>query len=79
MKRVVSLLCCATFAAALATAALAAEPLLSVSFAQGAWDPAAWVLAKNPTVEHLGQWVQKADSIENQTPDDPAKKSALDQ
>lgn len=79
MKRNVGMLCCLAIAAALSTAALTADPLLSVSFAQGQWDPSAWVIAKNPTVEHLGQWVQREDSIENQTPDDPAKKSALDQ
>ena len=58
--------------------AMCQEPLLSVSFARGAWDPSAWVLAKNPTVNHLGQWVQCDTYIENATPADPAKRSSLE-
>lgn len=60
-------------------AAVAAQPLLTVSFARDAWTPADWVLAKNPTVNHYGQWVQRDKCLENATSDDPAKKSALDQ
>jgi hypothetical protein len=63
----------------LAGLAAAEEPLLAVSFAKGAWDPAAWVLAKNPTVAHFGSWVQLDDCIQNATPTDPARKSALDE
>jgi hypothetical protein len=63
----------------LAGAALAAESLVSVKFTPDGWDPAAWTLCKNPTVEYLGKWIQRDDCIENVTPTDPAKKSALDQ
>jgi hypothetical protein len=55
------------------------EPLLAVSFARGAWDPAAWTVAKNPTVAHFGQWVQREQNIENATSTDPAKLSALEE
>ena len=69
---------CALLALGLAAIALGDEPLLAVSFARGAWDPAAWVIAKNPTVDHLGQWVQRDTCIENATPTDPAKRSSLE-
>lgn len=78
MNRFHTVVCCLILAA-LCTAALAAEPLLSVSFAKDAWDSAAWVIAKNPTVEHLGQWVQYGKYIENATSADPAKKNALEE
>ena len=55
------------------------EPLLSVSFAKDAWNPADWVLAHNPTIAHLGQWVQRDDCIENATSADPAKASSLEE
>lgn len=76
MHRLTRVLCCMILAGSLAGAA-AAAPLLTVSFADGKWNPGEWVLCKNPTVEHLGSWVQRPDAVENATPDDPAKKSAL--
>jgi len=63
----------------LAAACSAQETLLSVSFARDAWDQSAWVIAKNPTVEHYGKWVQEDHCIRNETPTDPAKQSALDE
>lgn len=62
----------------LANLGLAEETVVSVSFGKGAWDPAAWVLARNPTVENLGQWVQRDTCIENATPTDPARMSSLE-
>ena len=62
----------------LAAVAGAAESLASLTFARDAWDPAAWTLCKNPTVDYLGKWVQRDDCIENETPADPAKRSALE-
>jgi hypothetical protein len=62
----------------LAGMVLAAESLVSLKFTPGGWDPAAWTLCKNPTVEHLGKWVQRDDCIENETPADK-KIQALDQ
>lgn len=75
------LLCCGLLLLGLAAAAPGAEPetLLSVSFAKDAWNPGDWVIAKNPTVPHLGMWVQRDTCIENETPTDPAQKSSLDQ
>lgn len=57
----------------------AAETLVDLKFTPDGWDPAAWTLCKNPTVEYLGKWIQRPDCIENETPTDPAKKNALDQ
>jgi hypothetical protein len=71
------LLCCAVLFVGVSAAAIGAETLLSVSFAQGAWDPSAWVLAKNPTVPHLGKWAQRDICVGNETTADPAKKSSL--
>jgi hypothetical protein len=73
-------LCCAVLLLGLASAAAADEPetLLSVSFGQDAWSPADWVIAKNPTVPHLGAWVQRPTCIENETPADPALAASLD-
>jgi hypothetical protein len=70
---------CAALLLSLSALALCEEPLLSVSFAKDAWNPADWVLAHNPTVAHLGQWVQRDDCIENETPADPAKVSSLEE
>jgi hypothetical protein len=60
------------------TLAASAETLVSVTFDQKGWDPGTWVIAKNPGVPHLGKWVQREKCIENETPTDPARKSALD-
>ena len=71
--------CCAVVAVSLTHLALAGESLLSVSFAKDAWSPADWVIAHNPTVPHVGKWIQRDTCIENETPTDPAHKSALDE
>ena len=71
--------CCALLSLGLVAVALCEEPLLSVSFAKDAWDPAQWVLGKNPTVAALNHWVQRDTCIENATPVDPAKRSSLEE
>jgi hypothetical protein len=63
----------------LLTAPVVAETVVDLKFTPDGWDPAQWTLCKNPTVEYLGKWLQRPDCIENVTPDDPAKKNALDQ
>ena len=78
MKHATSLFLTVLLLSALCAAAHAAEPLLSVSFAEKAWDPAAWTLCRNPTVDYLGKWVQHDTYVENETPADPAKRSALE-
>ncbi len=77
--RFAKLICAALLLAMVAGYVGAAEPLVALTFTRDGWNPAAWTLCKNPTVEHLGKWVQRDDCIENETPADPAKKSALDQ
>ena len=77
--RIAKLLGCALLLVAFATCAGAAETLVSLKFTPDGWEPAAWTLCKNPTVEHLGKWVQRDDCIENETPADPALKTKLDQ
>ena len=76
--RFVKLICVALLLVVMASHAGAAESLVSLKFTRDGWDPAAWTLCKNPTVEYLGQWVQRDDCIENWTPPDK-KTQALDQ
>lgn len=38
------------------------------SFAKGGWNPDNWILVKSARWAYLGGWVQKSDSIENETP-----------
>ena len=40
----------------------------SCRFAKGAWQAADWILVKSPRWDRLGDWVQEADAIRNQTP-----------
>jgi hypothetical protein len=68
--RAVKLICVALLLVVLAGYVGAAESPVSLKFARDGWDPTAWTLCKNPTVEHLGQWVQRDDCIENWTPPD---------
>lgn len=78
MKHCSKLLLTVLIFSALCAAAHAAEPLLAVSFTEKGWDPAAWTLCRNPTVDYLGKWVQHDTYVENETPADPAKRSALE-
>ena len=54
----------------------------SCSFAKGGWDAKEWILVKSPRWDHFGQWLQKEDHIQNETPDvkeeDKLGKSAPD-
>ena len=80
MKRELRLLTyCAALLAAMGGVAAAEETLLSVSFADKAWDPTVWTVAKNPTVAYFGKWIQREKCLENATPTDPARQSALDE
>jgi len=40
----------------------------SCRFAEGGWQAADWTLVKSPRWERLGEWVQEAGAIRNQTP-----------
>jgi hypothetical protein len=67
-RRIVKLLGLAFILVAGAGVASAAETVVSLKFTPGGWDPAAWTLCRNPTVDHLGKWVQLADCVQNETP-----------
>jgi hypothetical protein len=69
---------CALILMILCAHAPAAEAVVDVSFAEGAWDPAVWTMAKSPIVDYFGDWIQRDNCIENVTPDDPEKRHALD-
>ncbi|MBI3921969.1 MAG: hypothetical protein HY318_11180, partial [Armatimonadetes bacterium] len=79
MKRTwMNTVCCGVLLTCWAEVAIAGEALLSVSLAKDKWNPTAWVIARNPTVQHPGKWIQRDTCIENVTPADPAKRSSLE-
>lgn len=41
----------------------------SCRFVAGQWQAADWTLVKSPRWDRLGEWVQEADGVRNQTPD----------
>jgi hypothetical protein len=41
----------------------------SCRFSQGGWQASDWTLVKSPRWDRLGEWVQEADAIRNQTPE----------
>ena len=78
MKAASKLLCLALILGICSGVAFAGENLVTVSFAKDAWNAADWTLCKNPSVDYLGKWVQHDTYVENETPADPAKRSALE-
>ena len=48
----------------------ASDRLYTCSFARGKWRTGEWIKVKSPRWEHFGNWIQRDDYIENETPAD---------
>jgi len=48
--------------------AIGGEPTYRGSFDPNGWHSSDWLMVKSPRFDYLGQWLQKADGIENQVP-----------
>ena len=46
----------------------AAAPICKCTFDKAGWKPDEWTLVKSPRWAHFGNWVQRSDHIENETP-----------
>ncbi|MCP4645389.1 MAG: hypothetical protein GY851_33405 [bacterium] len=54
-------------------APVAAKPVaipFECAFTEGGWNREDWVLVRRPDWDHKGDWIQRDDCIENETPDD---------
>lgn len=55
-------------------AAVAQEGEYRCAFARGGWDPAQWLMVKEPRMEKMGEWIQEDDCIRNRVPDGASDK-----
>lgn len=56
-----------------------AEPVFSAKFSKRTWNDKDWILAKEPDLNHCGNWVQRDDYIENELPPDKPNATGLEE
>lgn len=76
-QRLTAVLGCIALITGVCSGPRAAETVVDVSFADGAWDKSVWTMAKSPIVDYFGDWIQLQTCIENVTPEDPKERSKL--